>query len=78
MKNLEDRIEKLEKQTGKESGGHEFLIEYPNGEVVRFRRGDGPPWHTTTFKVMYEQGEDKRKEFEKNMHALLNGKRTEQ
>lgn len=77
MNNLESRIDKLEKQIGEESGGHELLIKYPNGEVTCFRDGDGPPWQADTIEVAYEQGEDERKEFEKNIHALFNEERTE-
>jgi len=73
VNNIESRIEKLEKQTGKESGGHEMLIKYRNGEVTRFRKGDGPPWHTVIIKVVYDQTEAERKAFTENMHALFNG-----
>ena len=78
MNNIESRIEKLEKQTGKESGGHEMLIKYRNGESICFRKGDGPPWHTTVIEVVYDQTEAERKAFAENMNAIFDGELSDQ
>ncbi|MFC2122749.1 hypothetical protein ACFLRP_03595 [Bacteroidota bacterium] len=77
MNSTENRIKKLEKQLEEEASGHEMLIEYCNGNITRFYKGEGPPWQTTTLKVAYEQDEDKRKAFENNVHAIFNGEGTE-
>lgn len=76
MSKLENRIEKLERQTIKETGGREMLIKYPDGKVTRFCEGS-PPFEMITLKVVYDQSEDERKAYEDNMCALFNGERTE-
>ena len=70
---IEKRIEKLEKSTPRE-GGLEMRIKYLDGNVTRFRRGEGPPWETIIINPVDEMNEEQRKRFDKMMLFLFNGK----
>ena len=49
-------------------------IKYRDGNVTRFRRGDGPPWETTIISPAYEMNEEKRKKFDEQILFVFNGK----
>jgi len=72
---LENRVEKLERQTHRDTMGKELLIKYPDGEETRLVRGKAP-FETTIIKVAYEQSADDKRQFDTNIKAIFNGART--
>jgi len=73
---LEDRIDKLEKQTIQDTGGREMILNFKDGKVTRFSEGN-PPFQTTNITVTYDQTEEQGKHFAKMMKALFDGEGTE-
>jgi len=73
MSNLASRLKQLEKQFGKEPGGHEAVIKHRDGTITRFCDEDGPPWETLELEVAYGETEAEREEFDRMMRAIFDG-----
>ncbi len=52
-----------------------MLIKYRDGNVTRFRSGDGPSWETIIISPAYEMNEEQRKKYDELMLFLFNGER---
>ena len=76
MNNLENRIDKLEKQTTKDTGGREMILKFKDGKVTRFSEGKAP-FQTTNITVTYDQTDEKKEHYIEMMRALFDGKGTE-
>lgn len=75
MNNLENRVDKLERQSVVDSGGREMVVKFKDGTVTRFSEGKAP-FQTITLTVAYDQTEEQGKKYERLMKALFNGERT--